>query len=73
MAAFLRQDGATSGMSDLGQGGPLVVKASQMKRKFHNTQAARSIFCRKKLLLYWQQMSDDKQYIHTKKENKGKW
>ena len=47
MAAFLRQDGATSGMTDLGQGGPLVVKASQMKRKFHNTQAARSIFCRK--------------------------
>lgn len=44
IAAFLRQDGATSGMLDLNRGGPLVFKASQMKRKFHNIQAAGAVW-----------------------------
>lgn len=40
IAAFLWQNGATSGMFDLDRGGPLVFRASQIKRNFQNIQAA---------------------------------
>lgn len=40
VTALLQLEGATSGMFDLDWGGPLVFKASQIKRTFHNFKAA---------------------------------